>query len=62
MPQREKFGTGSSMPPKVNSNTQLRRISKLVATANIEVLEELSRVESSYVCVLANNAHASYSP
>jgi hypothetical protein len=48
------------VPPKVNFGADLRRISKLVATANVEVLEELSRVEWSCLCVLANDAPASY--
>jgi hypothetical protein len=59
MPQRVNFITGSSVPPKVNSDAELRRISKLAATANVEVLEELSHVEWSYLCVLANDAPAS---
>jgi hypothetical protein len=62
VPQRVKFDTSSSVPLKVNSGVELRRISKLVATANVEVLEELSCVEWSYLCVLANDTPASYSP
>jgi hypothetical protein len=50
------------MPPKVNSGTELRRISKSVATANVEVLEELSHVQWSCLYVLANDSLASYSP
>jgi hypothetical protein len=62
MPQRVNFDTGSSVPPKVNSGAELRWISKSAATANVEVLEELPHVEWSCLCVLANDAPASYSP
>lgn len=62
VPQRVNFGTGSSVPRKVNSAAELRRVSKLVATANIEVLEELTRVYWSYLCALASNGPTSYSP
>jgi hypothetical protein len=57
--QRVKFGTGSSVPPKVNFGAEWRRIPKSVVTAHVEVLEELSRVEWSHLCALANDAPAS---
>jgi hypothetical protein len=57
--QRVNFGIGSSVPPKVNSSVELRWISKSVATANVEVLEELPRSEWSFLGLLANNAPAS---
>jgi hypothetical protein len=47
------------MPPKVNSGAELRRISKLVATANVEVLEELSCVEWSCLYMISNDAPSS---
>jgi hypothetical protein len=59
VPQRVKFGTSSSVPPKVNFGVELRQISKSAAAANVEVLEELPRVEWSCLCVLANDAPAS---
>jgi hypothetical protein len=59
LPQRVKFGTGSSVPPKVNSGAEWRWILKLVVTAHVEVLEELSRVEWSRLYALANDAPAS---
>jgi hypothetical protein len=59
VPQRVKFDTSSSVPPKVNSGAELRRISKSAATVNVEFLEELSRVEWSCLCALANDAPAS---
>jgi hypothetical protein len=59
MPQRVKFDTSSSVPPKVNFGTELRLISKSVSVANVEVLEELPRVEWSCLCMLANDAPAS---
>jgi hypothetical protein len=59
VPQRVKFGTGSSVPPKVNSNTELRHISKLDVAANVEVLEELPHAEWSRLYVLANDASTS---
>jgi hypothetical protein len=61
VPQRVKFDTSSSVPPKVNFSAELRQISKSVAVANIEFLEEIPHVEWSCLCVLANNAHASTS-
>jgi hypothetical protein len=57
--QREKFSTGSSMLPKVNSNTEWRQIPKSVVTAHVEVLEELSHVEWSCLYALANDAPTS---
>jgi hypothetical protein len=60
VPQRVNFSTGSSVPPKVNFGAELRWISKSVATANVEVLEEIPRVEWSYLYALANDAPASY--
>jgi hypothetical protein len=59
VPQRVKFGTGSSVPPKVNFGVELRQISKLAATVNVEVLEELSHVEWSYHCMLSSDSPAS---
>jgi hypothetical protein len=50
------------MPRKVNFDVELRPISKSAAATNVEVLEEIPCVEWSYLCVLANDALASYSP
>jgi hypothetical protein len=62
MLERVKFGTSSSMPPKVNYGIGLRQISKLAATANVEALKELPHDEWSCLCVLSSKAPASYSP
>jgi hypothetical protein len=62
MPQSVNFDIGSSLYPKVNFRAELRHISKSIATANVEVLEELPRAEWSCLYVLANDAPASYSP
>jgi hypothetical protein len=62
VPQRVNFSIGSSMPPKVNFDGELRLVSKSAAIANVEVLEELPCAEWSCVCALANDAPASYSP
>jgi hypothetical protein len=59
VPQRVNFNTGSNMPPKVNYDIELRHISKLTATSNVEVLEEIPRAEWSCLCTLANDALAS---
>jgi hypothetical protein len=60
LPQRVKFDTGSSVPPKVNSDTEWRQIPKSIVTVHIEVREELSHVEWSHLYVLANDAPASF--
>jgi hypothetical protein len=62
VPQRVKFDTSSSVPPKVNFGAELRWISKSAAAANVEVLEELPRAEWSCLCMLANDAPASETP
>jgi hypothetical protein len=59
VPQRVKFDTGSSVHPKVNSDAEWRRISKSATTVDVEFLEELTRVEWSCLCALANDAPAS---
>jgi hypothetical protein len=60
VPERVKFDTSSSVPPKVNSGAELRGISKLAAADNVEVLEEIPRDEWSCLCVLSNDAPASF--
>jgi hypothetical protein len=47
------------VPPKVNFDAEWRWIPKSVVTSHVEVLEELSHVEWSHLCVLANDAPAS---
>jgi hypothetical protein len=49
---RVKFGTSSSVPQKVNSGAEWRGIPKSIVASHIEVLEEISSVECSYLYAL----------
>jgi hypothetical protein len=47
-----KFGTGSTVPQKMNYNTYWRQILKSIISTHVEVLEEISCVEFSHLYAL----------